>query len=132
VVLQWNFGPDVLAVDVSGAGFAVDGIVARRHPAAPSAPRGELGLFATDAGVRIGDRVSRVTALHGQPSARATTRATFQAPPAGARPTVDVERWDFRAGLLIEISDGRVVGIGVRHADTAAPTGGPPRSAESR
>ena len=116
VVLYWAFGADALTVEVD-AGFHVDGVTIRHYEPTPRMV-GELRSFATAQGLRLGDPVKRVTALLGEPTARSTVSAPFVLAAQAPARRVDVERWEYD-GLVVEVKNGRVWGLGVKPRATS-------------
>jgi hypothetical protein len=110
VVLHWAFGADALAVEVD-AGFQVDGVTIRHYEPTPRMV-GELRSFATAQGLRLGDPITRVTVLLGEPRARSTVSAPFVLAAQSPARRVDVERWEYD-GLVVEVRNGQVWGLGV-------------------
>lgn len=111
VVLYWAFGAEALAVEVD-AGFQVDGVTIRHYEPSPQMV-GELRSFATAQGLRLGDPITRVTALLGEPRARRTVSAPFVLAAQSPARRVDVERWEYD-GLVVEVRNGQVWGLGVK------------------
>lgn len=110
VVMLWFLPPDTIEASAA-RDLSLRSIVVRSWQSTPGAVRSEARWYRTPSGVRLGMAADRLPGLLGAPRRVETAPADFQ--PLGAAPLrADVER-RFYDGLIVEVKDGRVWGLGV-------------------
>jgi hypothetical protein len=108
--LRWLRPPEVLEIRTD-AGFLIDAAIVRTSVLDRAALAGEVAAYATEQGVGLAMPAAQAAArLPGAPSRR-PGRATF-AERDGRLAERPVEVWTYPFGLLLEILDGRVAGLG--------------------